>query len=376
MAAIKLFMNIHQLELKSFRNYHSLKINLSPQVNIFFGQNAQGKTNLLEAVALLCLGRSFRTKKDAELIGWGAEAAYVKGSFTTECGEESFEVGIGTSEKRIKRNGQPVKGSAALGQVPVVLFSPDDLQIIKGGPQYRRDFIDLYLAQIEPDYRFVYYNFAKVLQQRNRLLREGAVSPTELEVWDEQLIVKGAKVIKYRRRLVERATPAIAAAHRKISGSREELELAYLSFDGQSPQGESEAELQELFRAHLERWRPLELERRLSLVGPQRDELRLTLAGNGELRTYGSQGQHRTAALALKLGLVEELHEARGVYPLLLLDDVMSEFDDARKQALLELIIHSTQTLMTSTHRRDFPIDGPEAVFFQVSNGAVAIDSP
>lgn len=367
-------MFLTNLELKNFRNFYSLNLHLSHQVNIFFGQNAQGKTNLLEAIALLCLGKSFRTKKETELIRWGDEACYLRGKFLIGEIPTLIELGIGINEKKVKINGQVTKNSAVFGQVPVVIFAPDDLQLIKGGPQNRRDFLDLYLAQVEPHYRFIYYNYYKVLQQRNKLFKEGHKSHTESEVWDEQLVEKGAKVIKYRLMFVKNVSPFISSAQEEISGKCEELTIQYLGLNNHplyDDQYDQEEVIKDHFRRELKMVKNYEFERKITLVGPHRDDLRLTLGNNMELRSYGSQGQQRTAALALKLGLVQKIKEMRGEYPVLLLDDVMSEFDDLRKKALLKVLISSAQTFLTSTSQRDFPITDRETSFFLVNQGAV-----
>lgn len=363
-------MYLNYLELKNFRNYHELNLKLSEHVNIFFGKNAQGKTNLLEAIALLCLGKPVRTKREVDLIQWGAEYSFCKGQFQENDDYTQIEIGIGIKEKRIKVDGQVVKNNSVFGQIPIVIFSPDDLQLIKGGPQQRRDFIDLYLAQIDPKYRFIYYNFYKVLQQRNRLLKQGFVSSEELETWNEQLIEKGTKVIKYRNSFISAVKPYITEAQRIISGEKENLDLKYMSFNNQAL-SDDEEEIKRKFQEELLNFKKQELDRGLTMVGPHRDDLRLTINQNIELRNFGSQGQQRTAALALKLGLVEKIKEARGVNPLILLDDVMSEFDDHRKQQLLQLLISSSQTFLTSTSKQDFPINNQQTIFFKVDRGEV-----
>ncbi|HBE77218.1 MAG TPA: DNA replication/repair protein RecF [Firmicutes bacterium] len=364
-------MYINYLELQSFRNYHSLKTTFSAQVNIFYGQNAQGKTNLLEAIALLSYGRSFRTKKEEELIQWGKDACYLQAKFELEEYPFQVEIGISPKEKRLKLDGQPAKNSEIFGKIPIITFAPDDLQLIKGGPQFRRDFIDLYLALIEPKYRFIYYNYYKVLQQRNRLLKAGVHNPNELEVWNEQLIEKGSKVIKYRLQFIEDVKSFIADAQYQISGTHELLTLEYLGFKGSVLKGMPEEEIQIRFREELQQVKNNELERGITLIGPNRDDLRLTIGDAIDLRIYGSQGQQRTAALALKLGLIDKIKNIRGQYPILLLDDVMSEFDDQRKQQLLKVLLASAQTFLTSTSKSDFPIINEEAYFYEVAEGAM-----
>ncbi|HOP74489.1 MAG TPA: DNA replication/repair protein RecF [Bacillota bacterium] len=369
-------MNLSCLELKHFRNYNNLKINFSPGMNIFFGQNAQGKTNLLEAVSLLCLGRSFRTRKDSELIQWGSEAAFIRGTFVDKELEDVIEIGIGEGQKKFKQNGHEVKGTALFSQVPVVSFAPDDLQLIKGGPQLRRDFLDLYLAQLDPAYRVTYYKFYKILQQRNRFLKEVRLVNRELEVWNEQFIDAGLKVICSRIQLIEKIKPYIKAAHEQISLNREALNLDYLSFGSHIIREPDDKKLRELFQNELARVSREEFERKLTLVGPQRDDLKITIGDQMDIRNYGSQGQQRTAALALKLGMIDILKDVREMPPLLLLDDVMSEFDNDRKQALLSLLLSSSQTFLTSTGRSDFPIEASvNTVFYQVIKGAVIHES-
>lgn len=360
------------MELAKFRNYQDLKIEFSPQMNIFWGQNAQGKTNLLEAIATLSLGRSFRTKKDEEAIRWGNETSYLKGIFYGQEYPMEIEIGIGQKEKRFKLNGQIVKRNDIFGQVPVVIFTPDDLQLIKGAPAFRREFLDLYLAQIEPKYRFIYYNYSKVLQQRNRLLKEFHVDLTELEVWNEQLVDKGAKVIKYRLLLIENTTPYIRKVQHQISNQTEELVIEYVGSKNRIFKNETEEELKVILKEEIMMVNKAELERRLTLIGPQLDDIRISLEKGAELRFYGSQGQQRTASLALKLGLLEKIKEARGEYPVLLLDDVMSEFDDNRKQALLENLINSVQTFITTTNRLEFGTFN-NTTFFEIESGLVKV---
>ncbi len=364
-------MPLQELTLKNFRNYEALSLQFSPRVNIFFGKNAQGKTNILEAIALLCLGRSFRTRKDDELIRWQSEACYLKGSFQQLLHSSVVEIGIGLQEKRIKLDGQVIKNQELFGKIPLVIFGPDDLQIVKGGPQNRREFLDFYLAQIEPNYRFVYYNYHRVLQQRNRLLKAGVSSPAELEIWDAQLVEKGLKVIKYRLLMLEDIAVHVRRAQESISGAAESLSLQYVSFNDQAVPAWEETRLREQFQTELERVRRQEIERQLTLVGPHRDDLRLTIGAGVELRNYGSQGQQRTAVLALKLGLIEKIRESRGDYPILLLDDVMSEFDTDRKIHLLNCLFGSTQTILTSTNRADFPVTDGATFLYEVVQGAV-----
>jgi DNA replication and repair protein RecF len=364
-------MFLKSMELERFRNYHEVKLEFSPGMNIFFGQNAQGKTNLLEAIAMFSLGKSFRAKKEEEVIQWDCETSFIKGVFNGENNPAVIEIGIGQKEKRYKFNGQIVKRNDIFGQVPAVIFAPDDLQLIKGAPSYRRDFLDLYLAQMEPKYRLFYYNYSKVLQQRNRLLKEQYINLRELEAWNEQLVEKGAKVIQYRLFLIKSIMPHIVRLQRQISSEIEELNIQYMGFKNQILNDFNEAQIKSFLQDAIETVYHSELERKVTLVGPQLDDLRITLTSGMELRVFGSQGQQRTASLAMKLGLIEKIKDIRGEYPVLLLDDVMSEFDDSRKQALLTSLINSVQTFITATSRKDFPGCSVQAVFFEIERGTV-----
>lgn len=367
-------MFLQNLELKKFRNYSQLRLSLSPGINLFYGRNGQGKTNLLEAVSLLSLGRSFRTRRESEFIQWNAETCFLRGSFQQEAITRVVEIGIGQNQKKVKVDHQEIKITDLFSQVPIVSFAPDDLQLVKGGPQLRRDFIDLYLAQIEPEYRYVYYNFYKVLQHRNRFLKDVKYNynSAEFEVWNEQLVATGAKVIKHRATLIEKIKPYIIAAHQKIGLKRDWLQMEYISLDQPDMDQRSEVEISEVYLGELIKIRSLECQRGLSLAGPQRDELRLTFDHGFEIRNYASQGQQRTVALALKLGMIDVLTSSRGMPPILLLDDVMSEFDSDRKHALLAMLLRSTQTFITSTGKNDFPVEkSVDTLFYQVDQGVV-----
>ncbi len=361
-------MPITELVIRNFRNCDSQILHFSPHINIFYGQNAQGKTNILEAIALLCLGRSFRTRKDDELIRWEHDSCFLKGLFQQELAQTQIEIGIGHHEKRIKIDGQICKNQELFGKIPVVIFAPDDLQIVKGSPQHRRDFLDFYLAQTEPHYRFIYYNYQRVLQQRNRLLKSQP-SLAELSVWDEQLIEKGLKVIKYRLSMLLDVLPYVQKAQIDISGNVETLKMTYSGFNNLPLTEWDENRMRLEYQNELHRVRRQEIERQITLVGPHRDDIRLTFDDQVELRSFGSQGQQRTTVLALKLGLIEKIKASRGEYPILLFDDVMSEFDDLRKQNLLACLLSSAQTVLTSTNRADFPITDHETLRFEVSKG-------
>ena len=344
-------MILQSMELRQFRNYEHEKIDFSPQVNIFYGSNAQGKTNLIEAVYYSAFGRSFRSRNEEEIIRHGGDSFFIRGLFKDD-GEEDLLIELGCSAKEFKGkiNGNLIKKRSDLfGKVKIVLFSPDDLQIIKGGPQNRREYLDFYLSQAFPRYRWSFYQFYKVLQQRNSLLKqikEGKASFSLLETWDESFIQKGVDLIRQRLLSLQELSPVAGKYHREVSARRENLNLRYLAFGGRAL--ELSDDFETLFREHLSRRRAEEIARGISLTGPHRDDLSLTLDGGLELRSFGSQGQQRTAVLALKMSMVDLLGQATGNRPILLLDDVLSEFDDSRKQSLLTMLTFSTQTMVTT----------------------------
>lgn len=368
-------MVVDYLELSNFRNYHQEKVEFAPTVNIFFGQNAQGKTNLLEALYYLALGRSFRSRREEEFIKKGEESFFLRGKFSGENGELLVELGHNETEFRGKINGTVIKRrSDVFGRVNVVLFSPDDLQLIKGGPQNRRDFLDLYLAQAYPRYRYVYYQFYKVLQQKNNLLkqiRDGTGSKDLLGIWNESFVDKAAQVIRYRIEALQEFSPVAIKFHHEISGQSEELKMEYLSSEGDILT-ENRC-LSDVLREAIKNRENEEVARGISLVGPHRDDLLLELGHGLDLRSYGSQGQQRTAALALKMAMVEFIGEKKGQRPILLLDDVMSEFDDGRKQALLKLLTDTTQTVVTTADKNSCQFFGTSVRLFRVEAGKVVV---
>ncbi len=365
-----------RMALKNFRNYKLASVELSPQVNVFYGKNAQGKTNFLEAVSYLVLGRSFRTYRDEELIREGAESFFLKGEFSAlKEGDPLLTIEIGRSNRQFlaRINGvKYYKKNDLFGRVKMVIFSPDDLQLIKGGPVYRRDYLDLYLAQAYPAYREALRKFFRILKQRNKLLKELQEEWKDdhlLESWTQEFITCSSRVIFYRLRGLKAIAPWVKEYHRRIAGAGEELEFSYQGCASDLEM--EEAAIEEQLRRCLERNKRAELRRGMTLVGPHRDDLVLSLKNIGDLRTYGSQGQQRTAALALKLAMVDLLTKVEGTSPLLLLDDVFSEFDDRRKRELLKVLASRTQTLITTTKPENVEDLGGEIKFFHVEDGMI-----
>lgn len=366
-------MSLLSLEVRNFRNYIQEKIKLSPRINIFFGENAQGKTNLLEAVYYCSLGRSFRGRRDEELIRHGESHFFIRGSFIRDDSDYLVEIGVDGKSFRGKINGEPVKRRLDIfGTIQVVLFSPDDLQLIKGGPQNRRDYIDLYLSQAFPKYRHTFLQYQRIIQQRNQLLkqiREGIFRDDLLEEWDENLVQKGTSLIRQRLEALKIIEKVTEDCHRQISQDRESIKMTYQGLGGEV--NSSDDDVEKIYRNILKSRRREEIARGISLVGPHRDDILLMLGQHMELRVYGSQGQQRTASLALKMAMVEFLNEACNTRPILLLDDVMSEFDDKRKKSLLTLLTGTTQTIITTADPSSRSMFGEEIDLFHVEAGKI-----
>ncbi|MCL6561325.1 MAG: DNA replication/repair protein RecF [Firmicutes bacterium] len=367
-------MYLENLFIRNFRNYKEIKIEFSPQIKILIGKNAQGKTNLLEAIYLLAFGRSFRSPNEHDLIRYGCDGFRVEGNFLSKNGVRStLEYVFGPAGKSVRQNGVALKRAQDLfGRVNVVLFSPDDLQLLKGGPEHRRSYLDLYLAQTEVRFRQAFYAYQRALFQRNEVLRrirEGEAGREELSVWNETFLTRAREVISWRLRAMHDLVPLIASYHSRLAGGKEEIALSYM-FGGKIPvTGEREAE--ELLGRELARQEKEEILRGLTLCGPHRDDIAIGFLSGHALRSFASQGQQRTATLAMKLAAVDYLTARIGEPPIVLLDDVLSEFDERRKMALFRTLVETVQTLITSTEKRDFGEVLSAARLFRVEAGRV-----
>lgn len=337
-------MIIERLTITDYRNYASAEVCPGRGVNLFIGDNAQGKTNLLESVRLASVGRSSRTTRWQDLIRWGAEAAAVNVRVRSAAGADEVTVRLGKA-KSVLVNGYPIARMGELmGVVKTVLFTPDELRIVKEGPGERRRFADIALCQLSRGYFYALTRYNRILAQRNRLLK-GDPTDAELTVWDMQLAKEGARVTRTRRRFVERIAVLAADIHAEISGG-EKLEIGY--------EGAAGSECDEIERGLAEalmKSRARDRQFAVTHVGPQRDDLSIKADGV-DLRSFGSQGQQRSAALSLKLAEMELIGRESGEYPVLLLDDVLSELDESRQSKLIEKI-KSYQTVITCTHLTD-----------------------
>lgn len=339
-------MIITSIQLENFRNYDSLELNFDSGTNIFYGDNAQGKTNILEAVYLCGTTKSHRGSKDKEVIQFHQEESHIR--MCLDKNESSYQIDMHLKKNRAKGiavNGVPIrKASELLGIGNFVFFSPEDLNIIKNGPGERRRFIDLELCQLNKIYLYNLSNYNKIVNQRNRLLKDIFFHPEYegmLDVWDEQMVSYGGKIIRDREKFTEILNEITGGIHKRLSGNREKLCISY----------EKSVEA-ETFAETLKRNRERDKKFKMTLFGPHRDDLSFKLK-DVDIRKYGSQGQQRTAALSLKLAEIELVKREIKDTPVLLLDDVLSELDSSRQSYLLDNI-HDIQTLITCTGLDDF----------------------
>ncbi len=327
-------MEIESLKLHQYRNYASLLLHPSKGVNVIVGDNAQGKTNAVEALFLCALGRSHRTSKDAELIMNDCAGAYVGTEIKNASGSHSIEMKLRRGERKqvFIDKLQTSRSSELMGQLNIVMFSPEDLKLVKDGPAERRRFIDMELSQIYPSYYVALQQYNLALRQRNALLKSDTAGLSTLCVWDEQLAIYGAKIMEKRAAFIEKLRIYAAKLHNDVSGGKEKLELFY---DPNVKSGFENYEITGKIMEALENGASEDLRRGFTTSGPHRDDMEMRLNGE-DVRVYGSQGQQRTAALSIKLSEIEILKEQKGEPPVLLLDDVLSELDDRRGRLLLE----------------------------------------
>lgn len=357
-------MIIESMELQDYRNYLSLQLVFDPGTNIFYGNNAQGKTNALEAIYVCCTTKSHRGSKDKELIRFNQEESHIKLLIRKNNVPYRIDMHLKKNKsKGIAINGIPIRRVSELfGIANVVFFSPEDLNIIKNGPSERRRFLDLELCQVNKLYVHALVHYNKIVAQRNKLLKDLSFRPEyepTLDIWDEQLVSYGIQVMHYRQEFIHKLNQIIGDIHRNLTGNKETLSLFY------EPNVK-----QEDFSSVLKQNRESEKKQKTTLIGPHRDDIRF-LVNQIDIRKFGSQGQQRSAALSLKLSEIELVKQLIHDYPILLLDDVMSELDSSRQNHLLNTIDH-IQTMITCTGLDEF-IDHcfPINRMFRVVDGAV-----
>ena len=357
-------MIIKSIKLENFRNYENLELSFEKGTNILYGDNAQGKTNVLEAVYLSATTKSHKGSKDKEIIRFGQDEAHIRTNLDKEGMEYRVDMHLKKSKsKGIAVNGQHLKKAAQLlGLLNVVFFSPEDLSIIKNGPSERRRFVDMELCQIDKYYLYNLNQYNKIVNQRNKLLKDFYHNTDiyeTLHVWDMQLVTYGKQIIERRKEFVDQLNEIIYGIHKNLSGGREELVIVY------EPDTEAEN-----FEYELQKFREKDIKYKMTSVGPHRDDFSFVVNGV-DIRKYGSQGQLRTAALSLKLSEIELVKKVTGDNPVLLLDDVLSELDSNRQNYLLNNI-GNIQTIITCTGLDEF-INNRFSIdkIFKVTNGRI-----
>jgi DNA replication and repair protein RecF len=363
-------MYLKSLHLKSFRNYHEQKVQFTAQKAILVGNNAQGKSNLLEAVELLATLKSHRTNRDRDLVLEGATVGQILAVLERVYGTLDLCLTLRPSGRRtVALHQEPLRRHLDfLGVLNAVQFSSLDLELVRGAPECRRNWLDTLLVQLEPLYAAILHQYHQVLQQRNALLKnlrqpesdlvsrkssQASISSqlAQLHLWDRQLAEAGSRVTRRRARVLERLAPLAQTWHASISGKTEVLEIQYLP-NVQWQEGDP-ALVQQAFLEKIEQRRIAEQQLGTSVVGPHRDDVAFTI-NQTPAKSYGSQGQQRTLVLALKLAELKLIEEVIGEPPLLLLDDVLAELDPQRQNQLLEAIQDRFQTLITTTHLGSF----------------------
>lgn len=367
-------MRLEHLRLLHFRNYQQVSIPLEHDITIFYGDNAQGKTNLLEGIYMAARGFSFRTRHEEEIPSFGAEEWAAELQYGDRCGSSCLLVKRYKVRGRLKKenllNGNPVSPREQYGRVNLVLFTPDDLQLVKGDPALRRKFLNMEIAQISPVYYDLLAQYNRVLQQRNRFLKQcrerEKLEEAQLSVWDGALARLAGGILDFRLKALAGIRAAAQQVYDGITGTQGALTLSYIQ-----KQGSGEAVLEEnpgpaaweaFYREQLSQRHQLDYLRGYTSLGPHRDDLEIFHAGR-PLRIYGSQGQQRTAALALKLSELEFIRSVREEYPVLLLDDVLSELDEHRREKLLGFINGTVQTFLTVNDRSLAPVKGDAAAY-------------
>lgn len=345
-------MKLTNLQLQNFRNYESVQLEFTDGVHVFIGENAQGKTNLMESIYALAMTKSHRTTNDKELIGWNKEFATIKGTVEKTATKTNLELQFSKKGKIAKVNYLEQKRlSSYLGNLNVILFAPENLTLVKGSPQNRRKFVDMELGQMSSLYLYDLVEYNRVLKQRNTYLKQLAIKkkqPDEyLDVLSEMLSELASKIVFHRLDFMKQLEALAIPIHDQLSLSREKFSVSYQATipleDGLTP-----SQMKEIYMNQFKKNQTREADQATTLIGPHRDDLIFYL-NEVPVQTYGSQGQQRSTVLSLKLAEIELMKLSTGEYPLLLLDDVLSELDDDRQTHLIKAIENKVQTFITTT---------------------------
>ena len=365
-----MIMRFKSVRLENFRNYEKLELSFDERLNLFLGHNAQGKTNLLESLFIMGLGKSFRTNRDQEMIGFGGDIAKACCVVEDDGRETEIEISYKKEGKIIKVDGVKLQRSVdLLENVYVVVFSPDDLKIIKEGPENRRRFIDRELCQIKPVYYSDLGNYKKVLKQRNNILRDPSMDRDLLAVFDESLADYGLRIVCEREAFIKRLRLISGGIHSRISDGKELLSIEY---ETRVEEAESIEERKEIYKKKLSDNLERDIYNGYTGFGPHKDDLKIDINGT-DIRQFGSQGQQRTAALSMKLAEIGLIKQETGRDAVLLLDDVLSELDRQRQQYLIEAM-KNVQVFISATEiDEDILKQLPSGKSFEIKSGTAKI---
>ena len=363
-------MNVNEIRLINFRSYNNINFHLNKNINIFIGKNAQGKTNLLEGIYMCATGKSFRSNRDKEIINFSKNEAYVGANISLGDYEKFIEIKLDRDRpKRIRINKTELKSYKELNSgLNVVIFSPEDLRIIKDGPQERRNFLDNGVSQIKPVYNYNMSRYKKILFQRNNLLRTSKFKKditNLLDVFDLQISKIGTSIMVERNNYVKELSKISKMTHKQITRGSENLELEYIT---NVPIIDDKREMEKLYLNLMKKNTNRDLEYGTTEIGPHRDDILMSI-NNNDVKVFGSQGQQRTVVLSLILSEVELIKKERGMYPVLLLDDVFSELDlDRRKY--ISTLFHNMQTFITLTNSENLKsMNGFNKSIFYIEDG-------
>lgn len=353
-------MWVKKIELKNFRNYKNQKLELNKNINVLYGENAQGKTNIIESIFLCSMGKSFRAKKDKEMIKLDEDSCSVEVEYEKSDREGKIKIEIG-NKKNIFVNDIKIKRlSELLGKINIVIFTPDDIEIIKGGPDQRRKFLDIMISQLRPNYIHILSLYQKTIEQRNNYLKqikEEQKDENLLEIWDEKLAEYAIKICEYRKEFIEKLQPKMEKLHKEITNNKEEIKIEYVT----------ECLDKKIYLDLLKERRKLDILKGFTTKGVHRDDFVIYINGR-QLNVYGSQGQQRTSILTLKLAELNLIYDEIGEYPILLLDDFMSELDKSRRESLVQHI-KETQVIITCTDK--LALENFEYLEYNVKEGKI-----
>ena len=353
-------MWIKKIKIYNFRNYKNEEINLEKNINIFYGKNAQGKTNIIEAIYLCGLGKSFRTNKDKEMIKLNENNSFVEVEYEKSDRDGKIKIELKNKKNIYLNNIKLKKLSELLGNLNVVIFTPDDINILKGGPENRRRFLNIMISQLRPNYLNVLNLYKKTIEERNnylRLIKEENKSEELLDIWDEKLAEYAEKIVNYRKEFINKISNKIVEIHKSITNNNEEIKIEYLT----------DCEKKENYLNLLKQRRKLDVIKGFTTKGIHRDDFVIYINDN-QVNVYGSQGQNRTVMLSLKLSELQIIYDEIGEYPILLLDDFMSELDKERRKNFLENI-KNNQVIITCTEKLN--LENLNYLEYNVSDGKI-----